>query len=149
MLWKFVISKSKYFTCHTTNANTYTVAPRYNGLRLSIIASVRYNRVKEYSRKYVSLDSSVGIATGYRLEDQGVGVWVGSRIFTSPRRPDRLCDQPSLLSNGYRELFPWKVKRPGLEADHSPPTSAEVTKTWIYTSTLPYASWRMLKRMLN
>jgi hypothetical protein len=30
------------------------------------------------------------------------------------------------------------VKRPGREADHSPPTSAEVKKTWIYTSTPPY-----------
>jgi hypothetical protein len=25
------------------------------------------------------------------------------------------------------------VTRPGREADHSPPTSAEVKKTWIYT----------------
>jgi hypothetical protein len=31
------------------------------------------------------------------------------------------------------------VKRPGREADHSPPTSAEVKKMWIYTSTPPYA----------
>jgi hypothetical protein len=30
------------------------------------------------------------------------------------------------------------VKRPGREADHSPPTSAEVKKMWIYTSTPPY-----------
>jgi hypothetical protein len=29
------------------------------------------------------------------------------------------------------------VKRPGREADHSPPTSAEVKNTWIYTSTPP------------
>jgi hypothetical protein len=28
-----------------------------------------------------------------------------------------------------------EVKRPGHEADHSPPTSAEVKKMWIYTST--------------
>jgi hypothetical protein len=27
------------------------------------------------------------------------------------------------------------VKRQGSEADHSPPTSAEVKKKWIYTST--------------
>jgi hypothetical protein len=27
------------------------------------------------------------------------------------------------------------VKRPGREADHSPPTSAEVKKMWIYTCT--------------
>jgi hypothetical protein len=30
------------------------------------------------------------------------------------------------------------VKRPGREADHSPSTSAEVKKMWIYTSTSPY-----------
>jgi hypothetical protein len=29
------------------------------------------------------------------------------------------------------------IKRPGREADHSPPTSAETKKTWIYTSTPP------------
>jgi hypothetical protein len=36
--------------------------------------------------------SRAGIATGYGLDDQGVevGVPVGSRIFSSPRRPDRL-----------------------------------------------------------
>jgi hypothetical protein len=80
-------------------------------------------------------DSAVGIATGYGLDDRGVGVRVPvwSRIFSSPRRPDRLWGLPSLLSTGYRE-----VKRPKREADHSPPTSAEVKKTWIYTSTPPY-----------
>jgi hypothetical protein len=30
------------------------------------------------------------------------------------------------------------VKRPGREADHSPPTGAEAKKTWVYTSTPPY-----------
>jgi hypothetical protein len=30
------------------------------------------------------------------------------------------------------------LKRQGREADHSPPTSAEVKKMWIYTSTPPY-----------
>jgi hypothetical protein len=38
---------------------------------------------------------------------------------------------PGVLSPG--------LKRPGREADHSPPTSAEVKNTWIYTSTSPYA----------
>jgi hypothetical protein len=43
-----------------------------------------------------SLDSSVGIATGYGLDDRGVGVRVpvGSRFFSSPRRPDWLWGQP-------------------------------------------------------
>jgi hypothetical protein len=30
-------------------------------------------------------------------------------------------------------------KRPGREADHSPPTSAETKKVWIYISTSTYA----------
>jgi hypothetical protein len=29
------------------------------------------------------------------------------------------------------------VKRPGREADHSPPSSTEVKNAWSYTSTLP------------
>jgi len=29
------------------------------------------------------------------------------------------------------------VKRPGCEADHSPPSSAEVKNAWSYTSTFP------------
>jgi hypothetical protein len=33
-----------------------------------------------------------------------------------------------------------EVKRPGREGDHSPPTSAEVKKMRIYTSTPPYSS---------
>jgi hypothetical protein len=49
-----------------------------------------------------SRDSSVGIATGYGLDDR---VPVGSNIFTSPYRPDRLWGPPNLLKNGYRGLF--------------------------------------------
>jgi hypothetical protein len=68
-----------------------------------------------------SQDSSVGIATGYGLDGSEVGVRVPvwSIIFSSLRRPDRFWGPPNLISNGYR-----RVKRPGHEADHSPPTSA-------------------------
>jgi hypothetical protein len=31
------------------------------------------------------------------------------------------------------------IKLQELEADHSPPSIVEVNKTWIYTSTPPYA----------
>jgi hypothetical protein len=84
-----------------------------------------------------SLDSVVGIATSYGVDDQGVGVrvTVGSRIFLFSKssipalRPTQPPIQwvPGVLSLG--------VKRPGREADHSPPTSAEVKKMWLYTST--------------
>jgi hypothetical protein len=35
-------------------------------------------------------------------------------------------------------VFSLEVKLPGREADHSPPTSAEIKKIWIYTPTSPY-----------
>jgi hypothetical protein len=87
-----------------------------------------------------SRDSSVGIATGYRLENGRVGVRVavGQELsllhvvqigfgFTQP--PIQWV--PGALSSA--------VKRPGREADHSPPTSVEIKKIWIYTSNPPYA----------
>jgi hypothetical protein len=83
-------------------------------------------------------DSVVDIATGYGLDDQGVGVrvLVESRIFSFPRRPYRLRGPSNPLSIVHRGLFPG-VKRPGLEADHSPPASADVKEMWIYKSTSP------------
>jgi hypothetical protein len=97
-----------------------------------LTADIIYNII----RNYMSKDSVVGIATGYRLDDRGVGVRVPvvSRIFSSQRCADRLRGPPNLLSNRYRG-----VKRPGREAEHSPTASAEVKKTWIYTSTPSYA----------
>jgi hypothetical protein len=88
-----------------------------------------------------SRDSSVGIATGYGMDEQGgreFRVPIGSKkIVISPYRPDRLWVHPTSYKNGYQGLFPG-VKRQVREADHSPPTSAEVEKMWIYTSTPPY-----------
>jgi glutamine synthetase len=49
-------------------------------------------------------NSAVGTATCYGLNDRGGGVRVpvGSRIFSSTRRPNRLWGPPNLLSNGYK-----------------------------------------------
>jgi hypothetical protein len=77
-----------------------------------------------------SWDSIVGIATGYGLDDRGVGVRVPVGKFSSPRLPDRLWGPSNLVSNGYRG------KAAGAWADHSP-TSAEVKKMWIYATILP------------
>jgi hypothetical protein len=43
------------------------------------------------------------------------------------------------------------VKRPRREADHSPPSSAEVKNAWSYTSTPPYVfmAWYLLKHRYN
>jgi hypothetical protein len=77
---------------------------------------------------FVYVQSVIGIATSYGLDDWGrVQVPVGSRIFSSPDRPDRLWGPPIRWVPG--------VKRPGREVDHSPPTSAKVKKMWIYTAT--------------
>jgi hypothetical protein len=67
-----------------------------------------------------SRDSVIGIATGYRLDSQGIGVRVPLReeFFFSPRCPDAFWGPCSLTSNRNREaIFPG-VKWPEREADH-------------------------------
>jgi hypothetical protein len=83
----------------------------------------------------------VGTATGNGLDDRGVGVKSPCRVknfhfFKSSRRVLGSTQPPI-------QWVPWAlfpgVKRPGREADHSPPASAEVKKMWIYTATPLYA----------
>jgi hypothetical protein len=76
-------------------------------------------------------DSSVGIATGYGLEDQGVKNFLHVVQTRSGVHPTSYPMGKGVLSPG--------VKRSGRETDHSPPTSAVVKKMWNYTSTPPYA----------
>jgi hypothetical protein len=77
----------------------------------------------------MSRDSVGGITTGYGLKDLGVGVRVpvGSRIFFfSTSRPPLESTQFPL--QGVLGAFSPGAKRPGREADHSLPSSADINK---------------------
>jgi hypothetical protein len=69
-----------------------------------------------------SRDSSVGITTRYGLEGLGIESRWGEIFRTYP---DRLRGPPGLLYKGYG-VFPGSKVRPGRDADHTPPSSAEV-----------------------
>jgi hypothetical protein len=66
---------------------------------IQIIVSITYNTLE-------SRDSSVGIVTYYGLDDWISNPGGGWEFFTSTSCPDLLWGPLSLLSNGYRGLFP-------------------------------------------
>jgi hypothetical protein len=88
----------------------------------------------------MSRDSSVGIATDYWLDDQE-----GREFESRQGKKFSLLHivqtgsgvHPTSYPMGTRGSFTGD-KAAGREADHSPPTSAEVKKMWIYTSTPLY-----------
>jgi hypothetical protein len=80
-------------------------------------------------RSHKSRDSSVGIALGYGLDDRGSRVRfpAGAGNFSLHYRvQDGSGAHTTSYPVGTRGSFPGGVKRPGREADHSPPSSAEV-----------------------
>jgi hypothetical protein len=124
---------------------------------------------------YRSRHSVVGMATGYVLDNTGIGVripiesktficfilvrhtnnimkklnssaqceWMELcsffiiKNFYFSNRLDRLSVHKTSYTMGTGSSFPG-IQRPGRETDHSTPTSAEVKKMWIYTSTPPH-----------
>jgi hypothetical protein len=88
-----------------------------------------------------SRDSSVGIALGYGLDDWGSRVRfpAGAGNFSLHHRVQNGSGAHSAsYPIGSGRLIPRGVKRPCREADHLPPSSAEVKNAWSYTSTPPY-----------
>jgi hypothetical protein len=86
---------------------------------------------------------SVGIATGYGLDDRVSITGKGWEFFSSPPLcPDQLWRPPN---------FPihWvpAVASPGGKADHSSPSSAEVKNAWSYTSIPQYVfmAWCLIR----
>jgi len=57
----------------------------------------------------------------------------GREFFPSPGSGAHAVSYPKLIGGSYLG-----VKRPGREAEHSPPSSAETKKAWSYTSTSSY-----------
>ena len=87
------------------------------------------------NEKYIILLFSIFHYSQARRSGVRIPVW--TKIFSVSKGPDRVCDAPSsLLLSGYR-CTSSGVRRPEREVYRSPPSSAEVTNEWSYTSTPP------------
>jgi hypothetical protein len=128
------------FSCNNTAA-LFCSTKNNQTLSLLIGSSNAKHRDRQtfvlfYVLFHMSRDSSVGVATGYWLDgrEAGVRIPVGSRLFSSPRRPHRLWSPHSLLSNAYRgqtgrgvtlsthlQLVPTSIKRTSIhQLPHAP-----------------------------
>jgi hypothetical protein len=91
-------------------------------------SSLKHSVTKRIRVVVVSRDSSVGIALGYKLDDRGFRfrfpAGLGNFLITTASRTALGPIQPPIKwVSGAVSL---EVKRPGREADHSSPSSAEV-----------------------
>jgi hypothetical protein len=125
----------------------YSVTATYTCLlRISCLADVVSLFVSwSLPSKRSSLDSVVGIATGYGLDDRGVGVKLGSRIFSSSHRPEVVLGSTQLPIQRLPGALSPAVKWPGCEATthlqlvprsrkcgsiHSPPPPFAFVGSW-------------------
>jgi hypothetical protein len=76
----------------------------------------------------MSRDSSVGISSGFELDDRMIGDSIlggGWEFFCSTPCPDRLWGPPKTRIQWVPRALSLGIKFLGREADHSPPSSAE------------------------
>jgi hypothetical protein len=112
-----------------------THSPIYNGNNYKV--RINSNIFLSMMTQFLRSRYSDWLRTGRRRDRSSSPGRVKNFLFSTSSRPALGPTQPpnqwvpGVLSPG--------VKRPGNEADHSPPTSAEVKKMWIYTSNPPYA----------
>jgi hypothetical protein len=111
------------------------VAPKSQAVPQKLVRDLRYTRLHESSfvisttfpchSFYLFLHYSYVIATGWTIGVLGFDSWWGLRIFlTTASRTDLGPTQPPI--QWVRRSLSLGVKRPRREADHSPPSSAEV-----------------------
>jgi hypothetical protein len=100
-----------------------------------------FRPAKRYIQYMCGPGSSDGIATGYGLGGPGIESRWGAR-FSAPVQPGP-GTHPASCTMGTGS-FPG-VKRPGRDADHPPPPSAEFENQYSYTSTPPLGpSWPVI-----
>jgi hypothetical protein len=89
---------------------------------------------------YFSRDSSVGVSMGYRLDGQGLVPGKCKIFFFTMRSKPALGHTQSPIRWVPGEISPG-IKRPGREADYSPPSSAEVKNGGAISSLPVIPSW--------
>jgi hypothetical protein len=84
-----------------------------------------------------SRDSSVSVGLGYQLDDRGSSVRfpAGAGNFSLHHRVQKGSGAHQTPIQWVQRAPSLGIKRPEREADHSPPSSAEVKNAWSYTST--------------
>jgi hypothetical protein len=100
--------------------------------------SSRWNSSGAILDSYEVAEKLSDIALDYGLDDRGFESWQGLGIFlfTTTSRTALGPTQPPI--KWVLESLSLGVKRSGREADHSPPSSADVKNAWSYTSVPQY-----------
>ena len=102
------------------------------GHDLDSVVAARYVTFTKYYCSKGGLGSSVGIATGYRLDSPGIKSRWGAR-FSAPVQTGPGAHPPSYTMD--TESLSPGVKRPGNGVDYPPHLAPRLKKEYRYTST--------------
>jgi hypothetical protein len=116
IIYNFICTNIIYFYKQCEHVELIRCSEELLPTNVSPTYSYYYNATSIFSHQFTHFssknskcqDNVVGIVTAYGLDDRGVGVWVpvGSNIFSSPRRPDRLWGPPNLYPMGNGNSLP-------------------------------------------
>jgi hypothetical protein len=102
--------------------------------------ALQKNLLDVKQKYFISMRIAVraGVATGYGMDGRGVAVRIPVKsIFSSPRRPYRLCSPSSLLLKEFHQLSASRLELTESGVNNTSLNSIEVKKSWIYASTPP------------